>query len=343
MVNHNRLVIARRVWYVVLAMMSLVALTAPVGSAGSAEDTVPTTLDEITTGAGFHEPHADILRLYFAIFDRPPDIGGALYWIDRYDAGESIERIAQHMSQSPEFLSIYGATDDDRFVEALYRNVLNRAPDASGFQFWTEGLRSGAFPRLWVLRHFADSSEFVADHRFVGEENARAGPPLTRPVGSSGSITTFSVEIEASLGWSLPDAQREIVAILGDPRSWVGAGNVRFQLVPDPATADVRIRIATPATVDARCRPLRTVGRLSCRNGRSLNINSDRWAGATSFWTAPLGEYRAYVINHEMGHFLGHGHQSCAGPGQLAPVMQQQTKALSGCLPNGWPFPGQSG
>ena len=287
---------------------------------------------------GFRQPHADILRLYYAIFDRAPDVGGAAFWIDRYDGGESIERIADQMSQSPEFVALYGETTNQRFVEALYQNVLDRPPDTNGFAFWVSGLDRGVFARLWVLRHFADSSEFVADHRFVGEEDAPAGPPLTRPVGTGGSIRGVSVEVEDALGWDDHEAKEAVMAILGDGRSWIAEGDVRFQLV-DPADADVRVRIATPATVDARCFPLRTVGRLSCRNGNSLNINSDRWTGATSFWTAPLDEYRAYVINHEMGHFLGLGHQNCPGAGQLAPVMQQQTKSLRGCQPNGWPYP----
>lgn len=307
-------------------------------SVSASAGTVPgTALDEVTTSPDFHRPHADILRLYFAIFDRPPDIGGAIYWIDRYNNGEHIERIADHMSQSPEFLALYGDTSNDRFVNALYMNVLDREPDPSGFEFWVGGIETGTFDRLWVLRHFAASSEFVADHTFAGESDAPAGPPLSRPVGLTGPITTVSVEVEGSLGWSTQDAQEEIVAILRDTRGWTAPGTIRFQLVDDEA--DVRIRIATPATVDARCRPLRTGGTLSCRNGQFLNINSDRWAGATSFWTAPLGEYRAYVINHEMGHFLGNGHVNCPGRGALAPVMQQQTKSLQGCQPNGWPYP----
>jgi len=314
--------------------------TAALSPGTAALGTAPTTtLDDITTGPEFRQPHADLLRLYYAIFDRAPDVGGALFWIDRYNEGETLERIADHMSQSPEFLAIYGDTTTPRFIDTLYRNVLDREPDVAGFDFWINGLESGDFTRLWVLRHFADSSEFVADHRFPGEADAPAGPPLTRPVGLDGPTITFSIEIEAVLDWSLEDTQREIVAILGDPRSWIGAETVRFQLVDDADDADVRIRIATPATVDARCRPLRTGGRLSCRSGSALNLNSDRWTGATSFWSASLGEYRAYLINHEMGHFLGYGHQRCGGVGQLAPVMQQQTKSLQGCLPNGWPYP----
>lgn len=295
-------------------------------------------LDEVTTSDDFRQPHADILRLYFAIFDRAPDLGGARFWIDQYDQGMHIEVIADHMTNSPEFLERYGSTTTEDFVEALYSNVLGRDPDPEGFAFWNLGLGRQAFTRLWVIRHFADSSEFVADHQFAGEESAEPGPPITRPVGTAGPVITFSVEVEPVLGWAVEDAQLEIVNILGDPRSWVAGGTQRFQLVVE-GEADVRIRIATPSTVDARCLPLRTGGTLSCRNGRSLNLNSDRWAGATSFWTEPLAEYRAYLINHEMGHYLGFGHQSCPVAGAFAPVMQQQTKSLQGCAPNGWPYP----
>ena len=80
----------------------------------------------------------------------------------------------------------------------------------------------------------------------------------------------------------------------------------------------------------------------SCRVGRYVIINQDRWLHTTPVWKdSGLGRrnYRHLVVNHETGHWLGHRHAYCGGPGQLAPVMQQQSKGLQGCRANPWPLP----
>ena len=73
-------------------------------------------------------------------------------------------------------------------------------------------------------------------------------------------------------------------------------------------------------------------------------IRDSRWAqGSRTYGDKAMVSYRQMLINHEVGHRLGHGHVNCRTPGALAPVMQQQTKSLDidgiKCKPNPWVYP----
>lgn len=148
----------------------------------------------------------------------------------------------------------------------------------------------------------------------------------------------YTIEVEPATGLDPDDVARQVRAALTDERSWVRERTL--EQVADPARARIRVVIATPATVDALCARagLRTVGIYSCWNGRIAALNAWRWeVGADGF--ADLATYRTYLVNHEFGHGLGYGHVGCPAPGDLAPVMMQQSKGLDGCLANGWPSP----
>jgi len=82
----------------------------------------------------------------------------------------------------------------------------------------------------------------------------------------------------------------------------------------------------------------------SCRVGRNVIINQTRWLHASKTWNAAglsLRGYRHLVVDHETGHWLGHGHRGCGGAGWPAPVMMQQSKDLDGCRFNPWPLPSE--
>jgi hypothetical protein len=147
--------------------------------------------------------------------------------------------------------------------------------------------------------------------------------------------TTYRVEMERGLPFSVQRFATDVQATLADPRSWGAQGAHR--LIRVSGTSDLRVILATPETTDALCAPLQTRGRLSCRNGDLAVINAWRWANGASAYPDDLGGYRRYVINHEVGHALGWKHTSCPDPGALAPVMVQQTLGLEGCRSNPWP------
>lgn len=125
-----------------------------------------------------------------------------------------------------------------------------------------------------------------------------------------------------------------LAAVMSDERGW---GRARFDVREDPDAAFLVV-LAEGDEVDALCLPYDTGGRFSCQNGPVVAINADRWREAVPHWPDDLESYRTMLLNHEMGHLLGQRHRDCPGPGELAPVMQQQSGSLRGCRANAWPL-----
>jgi hypothetical protein len=103
---------------------------------------------------------APVARLYFAYFLRIPDYPGLNFWIGYYRAGNSLEAISNAFAGSAEFTDTYGSLDNGQFVNLVYQNVLGRAPDAAGFDFWKGRLDSGAATRGQVMFGFSESEEY---------------------------------------------------------------------------------------------------------------------------------------------------------------------------------------
>lgn len=145
----------------------------------------------------------------------------------------------------------------------------------------------------------------------------------------------YTVEVErelvAALGLSAKKVAGTVDTVLGDPRGWSAQG---FDLYRVSEGEDFRILLATPGTTDELCAPLQTRGRVSCRNGDLVVLNARRWTEGIPDYAGDRAGYRRYLVNHEVGHYLGHQHEYCPGRGLPAPVMMQQTYGLKGCTRN---------
>jgi hypothetical protein len=162
-------------------------------------------------------------------------------------------------------------------------------------------------------------------------------------VFGSGPLKRFIVEVEDGIDVDGDGFAAAVEATLADPRSWGNGGRMSFQRVGAAQAAagdfDFKVGLVSPGSMETYCPGVGTGGYTSCRYGDRAVINLARWATAVPDYEGDVGTYRLYVINHEVGHVLGNGHQPCPGPGQQAPVMQQQTLGLEGCLKNAWPYP----
>ena len=164
--------------------------------------------------------------------------------------------------------------------------------------------------------------------------------------GNKGPLRRFKVAVEQGSREDVAAFAATVAATLGDARSWSGTGQVRLQMVGGSDKADFTVYLATRDTAGRMClrggTNIRVGGRpyTSCRTTGKAIINLDRWRlSAVPYRAArvPLGTYRQYVINHEVGHELGHHHQGCPKAGGPAPIMVQQTLTLRGCVPYAWP------
>ena len=147
---------------------------------------------------------------------------------------------------------------------------------------------------------------------------------------------TYSVITRGTITANVAEFKVLAHQTLNDARGWARLG-VSFQEVATGGNFTLVISEASQVpSFSSGCG-----AEYSCRVGRYVIINQDRWQGATASWNnagGSLRDYRHMVVNHETGHWLGHDHLSCGGAGQAAPVMQQQSIDLQGCGFNAWPL-----
>src|SRR5690349_17072596 len=163
------------------------------------------------------------------------------------------------------------------------------------------------------------------------------------PVKATGRTVTYGIDIEDGLPVGPADFASVVHTVLIDDRGWQTKDGVRFVPVSVAertagARADILVTLASPALTAKLCAPLNTsVQQVSCWNGSRAVLNLTRWIRGASTYGNDLAQYRDYLVSHEVGHGLGHGHVHCPGAGKPAPVMVQQTKDLEGCT--AWPWP----
>jgi hypothetical protein len=161
---------------------------------------------------------------------------------------------------------------------------------------------------------------------------APADPEPAPPAGPR--LVTYDIATDGAVVSSVDELAAIAEQTYADPRGWSAAG-IQFRHVD--GGGDFTIVLANPDEVPNYA-PGTCDSTYSCQAGHDVVLNDARWSQGSPNWPGPLGAYRQMVLNHETGHWLGLGHATCPGPGQPAPVMQQQSIDMQGCAINSWPL-----
>lgn len=167
-----------------------------------------------------------------------------------------------------------------------------------------------------------------------------ATPAWLSPQTATTRIVTYSVETRGNIVTDLEEFKNIANQTLNDSRGWSKLG-LSFSAVAMGGDFTLVLSEASQMTTFSENGCDTTY---SCNVGRFVIINQDRWLNPTPSWTdagANLADYRQMVLNHETGHWLGHGHSYCSTKGVAATVMQQQSMSMQGCTPNPWPLPSE--
>jgi len=146
-------------------------------------------------------------------------------------------------------------------------------------------------------------------------------------------VVTYEVRVRGEVEADIGVFRNHVRTTLRNPAGWSMSGDILF--LPVSEGSDFVLWLADAETLpefSPGCSAL-----WSCRAGRDVVINEDRWDGGAPGWAGDLDSYRHYVVNHEVGHWLGLGHRGCDTPGEPAPVMMQQSKSPAPCKNRVWP------
>jgi predicted metalloprotease len=132
--------------------------------------------------------------------------------------------------------------------------------------------------------------------------------------------------------------EQELIAdTLNDHRSW----NHEFKQTLDQTQSFVNMYKYTRQKIKEKFPEL--VGLSVCeylKTPRMIYFDIQNWNSPPKNFTGDRKTYRQYLINHEMGHALGHMHSTLENikKEDFCPVMYQQTKGTNQCQANQWPI-----
>lgn len=164
----------------------------------------------------------DIQEIYIAYYGRPADPAGLDYWLARVntDHAGDLTAIINAFGASAEATSLYGGRTSAESVTALYQQLFGRAPEASGLQFYVDGLAAGTYTLVSIAKNILDgatgddatvvtnrttvansfTTELRVDGTYAGNDAAAVARAFLATVDkTTASVTAATADLSATL------------------------------------------------------------------------------------------------------------------------------------------------
>jgi len=207
-----------------------------------------------------------LIELYVAFFNRVPEADGLAYWMGQYNAGLSLNQIADSFyAAALQYASLTGYTSSMShadFVRIIYRNVLGRsgstAPPDADVQYWANKLADGSSTKGSLLTTMLGSA-----HTFASDGTWSWVSQLL-----DNKVTVAKIfAIEQGLGYITPSlsiTQGMAIAAAVTPSSidaaynLIGIADTSFNLL-DPYRPEPKLQAISPMAVMVNTPTLFTV------------------------------------------------------------------------------------
>jgi hypothetical protein len=191
-----------------------------------------------------------VTTLYQVFLGRSPDAGGLQFWTEKMGqpgtpgmhSGSADEKyVLAAILGSDEYYNNAGGTPQD-WVDAVYHDILGRAPDNSGTAYWANQLAAGSDNRDNIARKLLSQPEEAHDllNSFYPAPGGTTANPLA-PAGSQAGASLNKLAQITGAGWEN--------LFLNGPYDHQEEGNDRFfhELASGAAWDDVQFELLTSA------------------------------------------------------------------------------------------------
>ncbi len=154
----------------------------------------------------------NVTKLYVAFFGRAPDQAGLNYWVT--NSGLSLEGITQSFFDQQETKDKYGNVENAAFITAIYQNVLNRAPDETGLNYWVNELTSGNIKKdqmiLAILNGAQNEDKTLLENKtsvgiYFAANNQDNAPDAFSVIKETGYTTESVTSVKQWIDGDIPD------------------------------------------------------------------------------------------------------------------------------------------